>query len=145
MKDDLGTILDALHTKPLHLDLKKLPRDANPLMVLAHEAAKVDAYDDFKLKLAKVVVDCEYDGLYKHVEVNMRGVNGNVFMILGTVKRALQKAKADPYHVEVFMHRAMSGNYEHALSTCSKWVTIVDRRVEQCALKAFKQLPKEED
>lgn len=145
MRDELGTILDAYKTPPLTLDLKKLPKDAPEMAVIAHEYAKGKAEDELKLKLAKVVLAAEYDGLYKHVEVNMRGVNGNTMVILGTIKRALKRAGAKPFHVQVFMHRAMSGDYEHVLKTCAKWVTIVDRRIEEhhagSAFTAF-NLPK---
>ena len=145
MKNDLGTMIDALQTPKLHLDLKKLPPGATDREVIAQEYAKGIAEDEFKGKMARVVVDCEFDGLFKHVDVNMRGVNGNVFMILGVVKRALQKAKATPFQISVFMHRAKSGDYDHALSTCSKWVNIVDRAVRlNSAISAFKNLPKED-
>jgi hypothetical protein len=140
--DDMATKLNAIKTAPLHLDIEKLRPDACAMEVIAHEAAKADAEDRFKLDLAKCVVDCEFDGIFKHVEVNMRGVNGNVFMILGTVKRALSRAGATPFQLSVFIHRAQSGDYEHALSTCAKWVTIVDKPINRCAASAFNNLPK---
>ena len=145
MKDDLGTILHAVHTAPLHLDLKKLRPDACAMEVIAHEVAKVDAEEEFKLKLAQVVLAAEYDGAYKHVEVNMRGIDGNAFMILGTVKKVLNKAGAPKFHVEVFMHRAKEGDYQHLLATCTKWVTIVDQPIHgRAAADAFNKLPKED-
>jgi hypothetical protein len=146
MKDELGTILDAYHTPPLTLDLKKLPKDAPEMAVIAHEYAKGKAEDELKLKLARVVIDCEYDGLYKHVEVNMRGVNGNSLVILGTIKKALKQAGADSFQIQVFMSRAMSDDYQHLLKTCSKWVTIVDRKIEtQHAGSAFAAFNSQEE
>ncbi len=142
MINDLATIIDAIQTTPLHLDLKVLPEGACEMAVIAHEYAKGKAEDEFKLDYAKAVLALEYNGLYKHVEVNMRGVNGNVFMVLGTVKKALQRAGAEKFHVQVFMHRAMDGTYEDALGICAKVVTIVDRPVNRCAASAFKNLPK---
>lgn len=139
--DDLATIIDAIQTRPLTLDLKKLRKEACAMEVIAHEVAKVDAEDQFKLDYAKAILAGEYDGAYKHVKVNMRGVNGNVFMILGTVKKALGRAGVDPFHILVFMHRAQEGTYKDALATCAKWVTITDRQVERCAASAFKNLP----
>lgn len=142
MINDLATIIDAIQTTPLHLDLEVLPKDAPEMAVIAHEYAKGKAEDAFKLKYAKAILALEYDGLYKHVKVNMRGVNGNVFMILGVVKKALQRAGASPFHVRVFMHRAMEGTYEDACGICAKIVTIIDRPINRCAASVFKNLPK---
>lgn len=67
---------------------------------------------------------------FKHVVVNMRGVNGNTLVILGTVKQALQKAGATPMELSLFIRNAMSGDYEHALATVCNWVTITDEERE---------------
>ena len=142
--DDLATKIDFMQTPRLHLGIEKLDSDAPEMAVIAHEYAVAKAEDEFKLKLAKAVLATDYDGLYKHVKVNMRGVNGNVFQVLGTVKRALQRAGATPFHVQVFYHRAMQGTYEDALKTCAMWVTIVDENVERCAASAFENLGEED-
>jgi hypothetical protein len=143
MINDLGTMIDAIQTRKLHLDLKKIDKDAPEMAVIAHEYAKGLAEDEFKLKFAQAVLALEYDGEFKHVEVNMRGVNGNVFMILGTIKRAISRAGASPFQVQVFMHRAMhGGDYEYVLGLCAKVVTIVDRPVNRCAAAVFNKLPK---
>jgi len=63
---------------------------------------------------------------YKHVVVNMRGVNGNTFVIIGTVKQALKKAGASPLDLFIFVGECIAHDYEHALATVAKWVTITD-------------------
>jgi len=67
---------------------------------------------------------------FKHVVVNMRGVNGNTLVILGTVKQALRKAGATPMELFLFMGNAMSHDYEHALATVCQWVTVTDQAPE---------------
>lgn len=63
---------------------------------------------------------------WKHVVVNMRGVNGNTMVIVGTVKQALKKAGATPMDLYLFVGNALSHDYEHALATVCQWVTITD-------------------
>ncbi len=63
---------------------------------------------------------------YKHVVVNMRGVNGNTMVIIGTVKKALARAGASHLDLCFFVSEALAHDYEHALATVCKWVTVTD-------------------
>jgi hypothetical protein len=103
MKDNLGLILDALRTpSPFGEDG---PNEMETLAIAAHDPGTK----------------------FKHVVVNMRGVNGNTMVILGVVKRALKSAGATPMELSLFLGNAMSGDYEHALATVVKWVTVSDK------------------
>jgi len=67
---------------------------------------------------------------FKHVVVNMRGVNGNTVVIVGTVMKALALAGATQIEVYLFKLNALSNNYEHALATVLDWVTVTDKEIK---------------
>lgn len=105
-RTDLHLILDAYRTpSPFG---EEGPNDMETLAIAAH-----DPGDKFK-----------------HVVVNMRGVNGNTLVILGTVKAALKKAGATPMEIYLFMGNALAHDYEHALATVCQWVTVTDKAIE---------------
>ena len=64
---------------------------------------------------------------FKHVVVNMRGMNGNALIIVGNVKKALHRAGASHDEVGIFIGNAMANNHEHLLATVVEWVTVVNR------------------
>jgi hypothetical protein len=106
MRDDLGLILDAYKTSsPFGED------GPNEMETLA-----LAAYDP--------------GNKFKHIVVNMRGVNGNTLVIAGVVKKALKRGGATPMEIFIFMGNMLSHNYEHALATVVKWVTITDQDPE---------------
>jgi hypothetical protein len=57
------------------------------------------------------------------VEVELVGVNGNAFVVLGTVTKAMKKAGYGD-RVDEFMEEATSGDYNHMLRTCMKWINV---------------------
>ena len=61
---------------------------------------------------------------YPKIEVRLSGVDGNAFAILATVGKALRRADVDAAEIEQFQTEAKSGDYDHLLQTCMKWVTI---------------------
>lgn len=62
----------------------------------------------------------------KHPEVSVQltGTDGNAFAIIGTVRRALQRAGVSQEEIKLFSDDAMSGDYDHVLQTCMKWVDV---------------------
>ena len=58
------------------------------------------------------------------IDVELTGVNGNAFVIIGTVARALRKGGATPEQIKEFQSEATSGDYDHLLQTCMKWVNV---------------------
>ena len=138
---DIATILDVIRALRHGPEMPKLPEDASPLHVLAHEYALGCAEDELleEFLLAQQLVE---DGEYKHVRVNMRDVNGNTLVIVGVVKTALVKAKVPRLHVQIFLWEVLRGDYENAIRTCAKWVTIVDEPIKRSgeAALAFKGL-----
>ena len=58
------------------------------------------------------------------IDVKLTEVNGNAFSIIGAVRKALRKGGATPEQIEEFQAEAMSGDYDHVLQTCMKWVNV---------------------
>jgi hypothetical protein len=58
------------------------------------------------------------------MKVKLIGENGNAFYILGATSKALKKA-GYLQEAEDYMAEAMSGDYNHLLSTTAEYVEIV--------------------
>ena len=59
-----------------------------------------------------------------NVDVELTGQDGNAFFILGRVIRALKRGGATTEQVNEFQTEATSGDYDHLLQTCRKWVNV---------------------
>ena len=64
------------------------------------------------------------DVKYPNIEVELTGTDGNAFAILGTVRRALKRAKVAQSELDAFTADATSGDYNHLLQTCMRWVSV---------------------
>ena len=60
---------------------------------------------------------------YPEVEVKMSGEDGNAFSIMGRVSNALRRAKVPKAEIDAFLNECASGDYDHLLQTCMRWVT----------------------
>lgn len=49
-------------------------------------------------------------------------IDGNAFMIMGTVHKALRKAGADQEYIDKYTKEAQSGDYDHLLRTTMDYV-----------------------
>jgi Tfp pilus assembly protein PilW len=56
--------------------------------------------------------------------VQLSGEDGNAFMVLGLMTRALRKAGWTPEQVKAFAEEAKSGDYDHLLATCMKYAEV---------------------
>lgn len=61
---------------------------------------------------------------YPDIEVELTGRDGNAFMVLGLVRRALERSGVSEETVAVFMEEATSGDYDHLLQTVMCWVSV---------------------
>jgi len=61
---------------------------------------------------------------YPEIEVTLVGQDGNAFAILGAVSKAMRRGGVANDKVKEFMGEAMSGDYDHLLQTCMKWVNV---------------------
>jgi len=60
---------------------------------------------------------------YPHVHFSLSDSDGNSMVIIGGVRKALRRAGVASDIIESFSTEAMSGNYDHVLQTCMKWVS----------------------
>lgn len=61
---------------------------------------------------------------YPHINVKLSNTDGNAFSVLGKVSSALRRNKVSEEVVNDFMKEATSGDYDHVLQTCFKYVSV---------------------
>ena len=59
---------------------------------------------------------------YPDIEVQLSGEDGRA-MIVGRVRRALRRNDVANDEINAFTEEAMSGDYDHVLQTCMRWVS----------------------
>ena len=62
--------------------------------------------------------------MFPEVHVRITGEDGNAMNVIGKVVGALRKGGATEKQREAFCAQAMSGDYNHLLVTCCKWVGV---------------------
>lgn len=62
---------------------------------------------------------------YPYIEVQLTGEDGNAFAVLGKVLRAMRKAGVPETERDEFRNEAMSGDYDHLLGTCMRYVEVI--------------------
>ena len=62
----------------------------------------------------------------KHPEITVQltGQDGNAFLILGRVQKAMRRAGVPKEEINEFMTEATEGNYDHLLGTVMRWVDV---------------------
>lgn len=61
---------------------------------------------------------------YPELEVQLTGIDGNAFSIIGTVTQALRRHGVSREEINEFRDEAMSGDYNNVLQTCMRWVDV---------------------
>jgi hypothetical protein len=61
---------------------------------------------------------------YPHVKVQLSEREGNAFAILGRVQTAMRRAGIDSAERQAFYNEATSGDYDHLIQTCMRWVNV---------------------
>lgn len=61
---------------------------------------------------------------YPDITVQLTGKDGNAFNILGICLRAMRQAGLSREERDAFYAEATSGNYDHLLATCMKWLEV---------------------
>lgn len=61
---------------------------------------------------------------YPMIEVDLSGEDGNGFFIIGRMVKALKRGGVPKEEAEEFRKEAMSGDYDHLLLTCERWVSV---------------------
>lgn len=58
------------------------------------------------------------------IEVKLLGTDGNAFALMGRVRSAMVRARVEQEVIDAFMEEATSGDYNHLLATCMKYVEV---------------------
>ena len=61
---------------------------------------------------------------YPHVTVQLTGINGNAFVVMGAVTLAMRRGGCNSEEIEEFRSDASSSDYDHLLQTCFKYVEV---------------------
>lgn len=61
---------------------------------------------------------------YPDIEVELTSGDGNALFIIGTVHKALRRGGVPEEEVTEFTNEATSGDYDHVLRTCMRWVDV---------------------
>ncbi len=61
---------------------------------------------------------------YPEIEVQLSGRDGNSFVIIGAVRRAMRRAGVPTAELDEFSNEAMSGDYDNVIQTAMQWVEI---------------------
>lgn len=62
--------------------------------------------------------------LYPDITVQLTGEDGNGFVIVSRVRMALRRFGVPEDECQAFFDEALSGDYDHLLQTCMKWVDV---------------------
>lgn len=62
---------------------------------------------------------------YPEIEVQLTGNDGNAYAIMGSVRRALKRAKISSDEIDEYMKQSMSGDYDNLLRVAMSWVTVL--------------------
>lgn len=61
---------------------------------------------------------------YPHITVQLAGENGNAYVILFKIKKALHNDGVPAATIQEFFDEATSDDYDHLLQTCMRWVNV---------------------
>ena len=61
---------------------------------------------------------------YPEITVNILGVDGNAFNILGICTSAMRKHQLSKSEIDTFFKEATSGSYDDLLCTVMKWFNV---------------------
>ena len=70
----------------------------------------------------KPVKKCKMKVKYPDITVNLTGIDGNAFSVMGAVSKALRRNGVSSSEIQKFMDECNSGDYDHLLQTCMAWV-----------------------
>ena len=61
---------------------------------------------------------------YPEITVQLTGEDGNAFAIMGTVTKALRRAKVSADEIAEYRTQSMSGDYDNLLRVEMAWVVV---------------------
>jgi len=73
-----------------------------------------------KRKNAVTITTCKYPDIVVH----LIGATGDMWSVVGQVRRAMMNANVPDDTIAVFVREATAGNYNHMIRVCMAWVNI---------------------
>jgi hypothetical protein len=64
------------------------------------------------------------DVRYPEIFVQLTGLDGNAFSIMGRVMDALKKADVSKEEIDEYYAQSTSGDYDNLLRTAAEWVSV---------------------
>ncbi len=61
---------------------------------------------------------------YPDIEVQLSERDGNAFMVMGAVSKALRRAHVPKEEIDKYLEESTSGDYNNLLATATRWVTV---------------------
>jgi len=62
---------------------------------------------------------------YPDATAELTTCDGNAFALMGCVRKALAAVGVSHDEIAAFTDEAMSGDYDHLLQVCERWVTVL--------------------
>lgn len=62
---------------------------------------------------------------YPNITVNLTEAGGNLFSVVGIVRRALKENNVPEEEIDRFIRETGNGTYEQLLQTCTQWVNVI--------------------
>jgi hypothetical protein len=61
---------------------------------------------------------------YPEIKVQLVGLDGNAYSIMGRVSAALKEAGVSKEEIDEYYAESTSGDYDHLLRTATEWVSV---------------------
>jgi hypothetical protein len=61
---------------------------------------------------------------YPDIHVQLTGEDGNAFMVMGLVSKAMRRAGLTKARIDEYTNESMSGDYDHLLATAMAYVDV---------------------
>jgi len=59
---------------------------------------------------------------YPHIRVQLVGMDGNAFSVLGRVTSAMRAGGLGDAAISLFLREALGGSYADLLAACARWI-----------------------
>lgn len=69
-------------------------------------------------------MEFEHEVRYPDIYVQLVGLDGNAFSIMGRVMDALKKAGVPKEEIDEYYAQSTSGDYDNLLRTATEWVSV---------------------
>jgi hypothetical protein len=61
---------------------------------------------------------------YPDIEVELSGQDGNAYAIMGSISKAMRRARVSQAEIDKYLEESTSGDYDHLLQTAMRWVSV---------------------